>query len=51
MFSVIMMGDLANAFGKGGGFAAGVILLGFIFFPILAFGSSQYQGPAGASTE
>ena len=51
VFSVIMMGDLAKSFGKGGGFAAGLILLGFIFFPILAFGSSQYQGPAGASTE
>ena len=51
MFSVSMMVDLAKSFGKGGGFAAGLILLGFIFFPILAFGSSQYQGPAGASTE
>jgi len=51
VFSVIMMVDLAKSFGKGGGFAAGLILLGFIFFPILAFGSSQYQGPAGASTE
>ena len=51
VFSVSMMVDLAKSFGKGGGFAAGLILLGFIFFPILAFGSSQYQGPAGASTE
>ena len=51
VFSVIMMVDLAKSFGKGGGFAAGLILLGFIFFPILAFGSSQYQGPAGASPE
>ncbi len=51
VFSVIMMVDLAKSFGKGGGFAAGLILLGFVFFPILAFGSSQYQGPAGASTE
>lgn len=51
VFSVIMMVDLAKSFGKGGGFAAGLILLGFIFFPILAFGSSQYQGPAAAPTE
>ena len=51
VFSVIMIVDLAKSFGKGGGFAAGLILLGFIFFPILAFGSSQYQGPAAAPTE
>ena len=51
VFSIIMMVDLAKSFGKGGGFAAGLILLGFIFFPILAFGSSQYQGPAAAPTE
>jgi hypothetical protein len=35
---------IANAFGKSGAFAAGLILLGFIFYPILGFGSSQYQG-------
>jgi len=46
-----MMFDLAKSFGKGDGFAAGLILRGFIFFPILAFGSSQYQGPAAAPTE
>ena len=51
VFSVIMMVDLAKSFGKGGGFAVGLILLGFIFFPILAFGSSQYQGPAAAPAE
>jgi hypothetical protein len=35
---------LANKFGKGGGFAVGLIFLGIIFFPILGFGSAQYQG-------
>ncbi|MFH0907867.1 MAG: DUF5684 domain-containing protein [bacterium] len=39
---------LANSFGKGGGFAAGLILLPIIFLPILAFDSSQYQGAAAA---
>jgi hypothetical protein len=34
--------ELAKAFGEGGGFAAGLIFLGIIFFPILGFGSSQY---------
>ena len=35
---------LANKFGKGGGFAVGLIFLGIIFFPILGFGGAQYQG-------
>jgi hypothetical protein len=41
---IIVMIDLAKAFGKSGAFAAGLIFLGFIFFPILAFGSATYQG-------
>jgi len=36
----------AKNFGKGVGFALGLIFLGFIFFPILAWGSAQYQPPA-----
>ena len=35
---------LAKAFGKSGGFAAGLIVLCPIFFGILAFDDSQYQG-------
>ena len=35
---------LAQRFGKGGGFAVGLIFLGIIFFPILGFGGAQYQG-------
>jgi hypothetical protein len=38
--------DLAVAFDKGVGFAAGLFFLGFIFFPILAFGEAEYVGPA-----
>lgn len=33
---------LAKAFGKGGGFAFGLIILNPIFLPILAFGQSKY---------
>lgn len=36
---------LAKAFGKGGGFAAGLIFLSPIFTAILAFGDAQYIGP------
>src|SRR4029450_8596818 len=38
--------DVAKSFGKGAGFGIGLLLLPIIFFPILAFRSSQYQGPA-----
>ena len=34
--------DVAKNFGKTGGFAAGLILLPFIFFPILGFGNAKY---------
>lgn len=35
---------LARAFGKSGGFAAGLIFLPYIFIPLLAFGKETYQG-------
>lgn len=38
--------DIAKSFGKGVGFGIGLWLLGVIFYPILAFGSAQYQGPS-----
>ncbi len=34
---------LAKAFGKGVGFTLGLLFLPIIFYPILAFDSSQYQ--------
>ncbi|MEO8050817.1 MAG: DUF5684 domain-containing protein [Acidobacteriota bacterium] len=39
--------DLAKSFGKPPGFAFGLVFLGFIFFPILGFGSARYAGPVG----
>ncbi len=37
---------LAKAFGKGVGFAIGLLLLGFVFIPILAFSDAKYTAPA-----
>jgi len=34
---------LAKAFGKGGGFAVGMILLPWIFYPILGFGKAKFR--------
>src|SRR5215216_4241008 len=45
---IILCIDLAKSFGKGAGFGLGLAFLGFIFLPILGFGSAQYQGPAAA---
>jgi|SRR5579884_1084490 len=47
--SFIVAFDLAKVFGKGAGFALGMIFLFPIFYPVLGFGSAQYQGaPARA---
>jgi hypothetical protein len=47
---IITMIDLAKAFGKGTGFALGLIFLSPIFMPILGFGSAQYVGPSAGGT-
>ena len=39
---------LSKSFGKGEGFTVGLIFLGIIFYPVLAFGDSVYLGPGGA---
>ncbi|MHC4108620.1 MAG: DUF5684 domain-containing protein [Planctomycetota bacterium] len=41
---ILVIVELAAVFGKGGGFAVGLIFLGFIFIPILGFGSAVYVG-------
>lgn len=44
---IIVYIELAKSFGHGAGFALGLMFLGIIFWPILAFGSSKYVGPGG----
>jgi hypothetical protein len=46
VLGIIINLDLAKSFGKRIGFAIGLILLSFIFVPILGFGSAQYVGPS-----
>jgi uncharacterized membrane protein YhaH (DUF805 family) len=46
--SILVCIELAKAFGKGAGFGIGIALLGFIFVPILGFGSATYQGPSSS---
>lgn len=42
--------EVAKRFGKDQIFGVGLGLLPFIFYPILGFGSAQYQGPPPSST-
>ena len=43
VFAIMLYVEIAKRFGKGGGFAALLILLPFVGFPILGFGKAQYQ--------
>jgi Family of unknown function (DUF5684) len=49
IIAIILSIDLAKSFGKGVGFGLGLAFLGFIFWPILGFGSAQYQGPSAGT--
>jgi hypothetical protein len=42
--AVMVLINVAKSFGKGAGFAIGMLFLGPIFIPILGFGSAQYIG-------
>lgn len=45
--AILIYVSFAKSFGKSTGFAIGMLLLPFIFFPMLAFSDATYQGPAG----
>lgn len=47
--AVMMWHAVSTNFGKGVGFTLGLIFLGFIFIPILAWSDAQYLGPSGGS--
>jgi len=38
--------DLAKSFGKDAAYGIGMVILPFIFFPMLGFGKAQYVGPS-----
>ena len=43
VIAIVVSIDFAKKFGKGAGFAMGLVFLGFIFYPILAWGSAKYS--------
>ena len=45
IMGIIVLHGISKAFGKDAGFTVGLVLLPFIFFPILAFGKATYTVP------
>jgi len=45
VFQVLISNGLSRCFGYGGWFTVGLVLLPFIFFPVLAFGDSEFIKP------
>ncbi|MFN6015719.1 MAG: DUF5684 domain-containing protein [Flavobacteriales bacterium] len=48
---IIIYLELAKVFGKSSGFGVGLIFLGIIFLPLLAFGDAQYMGGKGETND
>ncbi len=48
VISIILCLELARVFGKGSGYAVGLILLPIVFYPMLAFGDAEYTAPTPA---
>lgn len=51
VFSVWLMNLMSKSYGKDEGFTVGMILLPFIFWPILGFGDAKYIGPSAAEAQ
>ncbi|MDL2230643.1 DUF5684 domain-containing protein [Alistipes sp. OttesenSCG-928-L06] len=45
VFQILIVHGLSRSFGRGGWFTAGLILLPFIFFPVLAFNDDEFIRP------
>jgi hypothetical protein len=43
---ILIVIALAKSFGKSTGFGLGMLFFGFVFYPILGFGSAEYTPPA-----
>jgi hypothetical protein len=47
IIAIILMFAVAKAYGKGAGYAIGLIFLPFVFWPLIGFGDAKYVGPNG----
>ncbi len=41
---IMMIHGLSKSFGKGAGYTVGLVFLGIVFYPMLAFGDAKYIG-------
>ncbi len=48
IFIIWTVNLLSKSYGQSEGFTVGLILLPFVFYPILGFGDSKYLGPSAA---
>jgi hypothetical protein len=48
IFIIWTVNLLSKSFGQSEGFTIGLVILGFVFYPILGFGNYQYLGPSAA---
>lgn len=46
IFAIWTVNLLSKSFGQSEGFTVGLLLLGIVFYPMLAFGNYQYLGPS-----
>lgn len=51
VFGIWLLNLMSKSFGKDEGFTVGLLLLSFIFWPILGFGSAKYLGPSAAEAQ
>lgn len=49
--AIMVYHALSTSFGKGAGYTVGLLLLGIVFYPMLAFGDAQYVGEGGAGND
>lgn len=48
VIAILVSIEVGKAFGKSSAFGLGLALLPFVFYPMLGFGSAQYQGAKGS---
>lgn len=44
VIAIVLVHDLSKSFGKGAGWTLGLLFLGIVFVPVLAFGSDPFVG-------
>jgi hypothetical protein len=47
VFLIRIFNMLSFSYGKDSGFTVGLVMLPFVFFPILGYGNAKYEGPFG----